>query len=333
MSGSNNINELVASNAIDVLDDTIDDAFMNNTLMNNTLMNNTSMNNTSMNNTSMNNTSMNNNIQNNLFNNSTGNGDIMNNTLMNNSNTDNFELMENGIPLDEFDNSNNIANTNSNSNLLLSPNRNVNNSSMVNNEVQFSDPATNLNNISNNLDNDLTNNSSNINQIMKDGLLETASNNSNVEKNMEDYFYLDSIKDNMNLDITNNLVNNSVNTTNVSNGKLPENGVKISDNFILEFPARMSDGRQFTDYKSNGFLNLHEEELNTTLEYRMYLQNNAEKIMDNNYNIVASINDCSDCPGYEIVDTKSLLTCNKETCIEELKNNSGMGFDIKYVAS
>ena len=55
--------------------------------------------------------------------------------------------------------------------------------------------------------------------------------------------------------------------------------------------------------------------------------------MDNNYNIVASVNECSDCPGYEIVDTKSLLTCNKETCIEELKNNSGMGFDIKYVTS
>ena len=94
----------------------------------------------------------------------------------------------------------------------------------------------------------------------------------------------------------------------------------------------MSDGRQFTDYKSNGFLNIHEEEVKTTLEYRLYLQKNAENIMDNNYNIVASINDCSNCPGYQIVNTKSLLTCSKESCIQELKDDSGLGFDIQYVA-
>ena len=54
--------------------------------------------------------------------------------------------------------------------------------------------------------------------------------------------------------------------------------------------------------------------------------------MDNNYNIIASINNCSDCPGYQIVDTKSLLTCSKESCIQELKDDSGLGFDIQYVA-
>ena len=54
--------------------------------------------------------------------------------------------------------------------------------------------------------------------------------------------------------------------------------------------------------------------------------------MDNNYNIVASIKDCSNCPGYQIVNTKSLLTCSKESCIQELKDDSGLGFDIQYVA-
>ena len=49
--------------------------------------------------------------------------------------------------------------------------------------------------------------------------------------------------------------------------------------------------------------------------------------------IIASINDCSDCPGYQIVDTKSLLTCNKESCIQELKDDSGLGFDIQYVVA
>ena len=118
---------------------------------------------------------------------------------------------------------------------------------------------------------------------------------------------------------------NSVKATNREN--------RATDNFHLDFPARMSDGRQFTDYRSNGFLNLHEQELKNTLEYRLYLQNNAETIMNNNFNIVASINNCSDCPGYQIVDTKSLLTCSKESCVQELKNESGIGFDVQYVAN
>ena len=287
------------------------------------------------------NNSMNNIIQDNsILSNSTNNSmnNSMNNTLINSSNSTEFGLFENGIPLTEFDNSNNSANTSNNQNLLASPNRNVNVNRNVNTNVRFSDPMNSLNSISDNMNttmsNNVSNNSNNINTILSNGLLETSTNNSTED--LENYFYIDDNRNSVNMNL------NSVSADNVNSSSLLDvninkdvnaNGTKVSDNFELEFPARMSDGRQFTDYKSNGFLNLHEQELKTTLEYRLYLQNNAEKIMDNNYSVTASVNECSDCPGYQIVDTKSLLTCNKESCIEELKNESGLGYDIKYVAA
>ncbi len=290
-------------------------------------------------NTSVNNISVNNlpnismNIQDNtILSNNTSNttNTNMNNTLANNMND--FEIYDNGVPLAEFGNSNKNSNTNTNQNITKSPNRKLsNNGNVVNTNVKFAVPSDNINNISNNVNTTLSNNNnSNINKILKDGLLETSTNNSSTQGDLEDYYYLDDNKNanTLGFGTGTNLKNIDINKTNPD-----ANGTKISDNFVLNFPARMSDGRQFTDYKSNGFLNLHEQEVNTTLEYRLHLQNNAETIMDNNYNIVASVNDCSDCPGYQIVDTKSLLTCSKESCVQKLQNESGLGFDIKYVTA
>ena len=33
------------------------------------------------------------------------------------------------------------------------------------------------------------------------------------------------------------------------------NNLKVTDNVELDFPARMNDGRQFTDYRPNCYLN------------------------------------------------------------------------------
>ena len=312
----NNTNSLVASNAVNDFENTLDNVFGVNLLDN-----------TGVNNTGVNNIIQTNNVQSNQ-NNSI---DLLNNTLLNN--TSEFEIFDNGTPLAEFDNSNKNSNTNVNQNIIKVPNRklgNNNNNNVVNTNVEPSDPINNIVNISNNINTNISNNNNNVDSILKDGLLETSSNSSDTQ----DFYYLDSNTD-TNTNINSNINTNAVNLKDidVSNTNVDSNNVKISDNFVLEFPARMSDGRQFTDYKSNGFLNLHEQELKNTLEYRLYLQNNAETIMDNNYNIIASINNCSDCPGYQIVDTKSLLTCSKESCIQELKDDSGLGFDIQYVAA
>ena len=329
----NNNGSLVAANSIDKLEDTLDKQFgVNITGNKNTSVNNTSVNNTSVNN--LPNISMN--MQDNtILSNNTSNTSNTSNTNMNNilaNNMGDFEIYENGVPLAEFVNSNKNSNTNTNQNITKSPNRKLsNNTNVVNTNVKFAVPSDNINNISNNVNTTLSNNNnSNINKILKDGLLETSTNNSSTQGDLEDYYYLDDNKNENTLGFgtQTNLKDIDINKTNPD-----ANGTKISDNFILNFPARMSDGRQFTDYKSNGFLNLHEQEVKTTLEYRLHLQNNAETIMDNNYNIVESVNNCSDCPGYQIVDTKSLLTCSKESCVQKLQNESGLGFDIKYVTA
>ena len=336
-SNENNTNSLVASNAINEFEDNLDNVFgvnlldNNNTGISNTGISNTGISNIGINNTGISNTSVSNIIQsNNVQSNQNSSVDSLNNTLLNN-NSD-FEIFDNGTPLSEFDNSNKNSNSNVNQNIIKAPNRklgnNNNNNNVVNTNVEPSDPINNIVNISNNINSNLSNSNSNVDSILKDGLLETSSNSSDTQE----FYYLDS---NNNTNINSNINTNAVNLKDidVSNTNVDSNNVKISDNFVLEFPARMSDGRQFTDYKSNGFLNLHEQELKNTLEYRLYLQNNAETIMDNNYNIIASINNCSDCPGYQIVDTKSLLTCSKESCIQELKDDSGLGFDIQYVVA
>ena len=289
-----NINSLKAFNSINTLEDTLDDVFgINNTNINNT------------------------NIQSNIIQNnnqSYNNNQSDNNNLLNNN--FNFEIFGNGTPLSEFDNSN----KNVNQNIIKSPNRKVTTNNVVNSNIDKTEPINNIINISNNINTIIKNSNNNNNNILKDGLLETSTLDNDLIS--EEYYYLDNT-DNISNNISNNISDNI--SDNVSDN--------VSDNFVLEFPARMSDGRQFTDYKSNGFLNLHEQELKNTLEYRLYLQENAENIMSNNYNIIASINDCSDCPGYQIVDTKSLLTCNKESCIQELKDESGLGFDIQYVTA
>ena len=60
---------------------------------------------------------------------------------------------------------------------------------------------------------------------------------------------------------------------------------RATDNFNLDFPARMSDGRQFTDYRSTCYLNIPEQKM-STYQYRQFLKHNAEKIMGNFNNIM-----------------------------------------------
>jgi hypothetical protein len=101
-----------------------------------------------------------------------------------------------------------------------------------------------------------------------------------------------------------------------------------TDNFHLDFPARMADGRQFTDYRSNCLLNLPERNM-TTYQYRQYLTANAEKIMNNYTTINNYITGCKECSDYEIVPAYLAVNCNKETCTRDINNQSGVG--IYYV--
>lgn len=245
-------------------------------------------------------------INSNIFNSNT-NMDNMNNTLMNNMNNDLSN--DTGILLDDFNNSNNSLNIPANNSILASPERSINNNKNINMTV-----------------NDSMNSMNNLNNTVKEKMNMKNIDSVDFDLSTNDYTYLE---DDLNRS-SSTYFNNDISKEDLGISEKHSKD-KVSDNFVLDFPARMSDGRLFTDYKSSGILNLYEKELTSTLEYRIYLQNNAEKIINNNYNIAESLADCNSCPGYEIVDSKILLTCNKESCSQGINNENGVGIDIQYV--
>ena len=72
------------------------------------------------------------------------------------------------------------------------------------------------------------------------------------------------------------------------------------DNFYKHCPPVMSDGRLFTDYRSNIRVNeylKYVNGINRDDDYRLFLQSNAEKILDDQWenevaNKLRSANDC-----------------------------------------
>lgn len=69
----------------------------------------------------------------------------------------------------------------------------------------------------------------------------------------------------------------------------------MSDNYFKQCPAVMSDGRLFTDYKTATRLNEGIKNINGIRQnddYRLFLQSNAESIMNNRWNYTKAKNLC-----------------------------------------
>ena len=99
---------------------------------------------------------------------------------------------------------------------------------------------------------------------------------------------------------------------------------KVPDNNVPSFPSRMSDGRGFTDYRTNCITNNILSTDMTSWEYRYYLQNNAAKFVDedrNNMNTLLEYNG----PNAPEVPVKNIQNCDKAKCSIEPFNESGLG--------
>lgn len=107
------------------------------------------------------------------------------------------------------------------------------------------------------------------------------------------------------------------------------NFTHATDGFHLDFPAIMNDGRQFTDYRSNCFMNAPEKKM-STFEYRQFLKNNAVKIMNNKEKIQGYVSECKSCSDYSIVEPSLYLTCDASNCTSNIMNNDGIGLYVKY---
>jgi len=103
---------------------------------------------------------------------------------------------------------------------------------------------------------------------------------------------------------------------------------KVSNNKYFDSPALMSDGRQFTDYRPscdmNNMLRV-KNSLPNSFKYRMFMTNNAEKIMDLNRVNACNINCSKPCNGDQVMlPEQTRVTCNKENC-DSVALNSAVG--------
>tara|TARA_B100000900_G_C20589150_1_gene720918 strand:- start:2409 stop:2741 length:333 start_codon:yes stop_codon:yes gene_type:complete len=99
---------------------------------------------------------------------------------------------------------------------------------------------------------------------------------------------------------------------------------KVPDNYYETFPSRMSDGRTFTDYRTNCITNNGISQNMTSWEYRYYLQNNASEIVNKERADRDSILAYSG-PNAPEVPVKNIQNCNKGFCTIENFNENGLG--------
>jgi len=121
------------------------------------------------------------------------------------------------------------------------------------------------------------------------------------------------------------------------NNTVTDKCYKTSNNKYFGCPPRMDDGRHFTDYRSNCYVNNLAKSNNKTynsFQYRMFLTQNANKIMDLNRGLSCQKNCCGPCEKpYEtgtMLPEKNVQTCNTGTCTVNRLNNRGLGLGRSY---
>ena len=102
---------------------------------------------------------------------------------------------------------------------------------------------------------------------------------------------------------------------------------KTSDNVNLDFPARMADGRIFTDYRQNCIMN---NELSTNMnsfDYRYFLTQNGMKIQSDSYAKLEGEVKCDSCNYQTVLPVKNVQNCNNGVCNISLNDPNGLGLD------
>ena len=106
---------------------------------------------------------------------------------------------------------------------------------------------------------------------------------------------------------------------------------KVTDNYQLDFPARMADGRQFTDFRPNCYLNNELGQNMGSWQYRTYLTRNAQKIHSQFIQEQVNKSECTSCTGAKVPDVKTVMDCtNQNTCHYMMKDQEGLGQGRKY---
>ena len=108
------------------------------------------------------------------------------------------------------------------------------------------------------------------------------------------------------------------------------------DNKHLQCPPRMSDGRHFTDYRTNCHVNNLVRTNNAVTNshgYRTFLTSNATKLMDINRSYASQKNGCGDCnDGHNttMLPEQAVQICDNRSCNVDFVNRNGLGLGRKY---
>ena len=105
---------------------------------------------------------------------------------------------------------------------------------------------------------------------------------------------------------------------------------KVSDNVELDFPARMNDGRQFTDYGPNCKMNFAITGDTGSWSERQYLIHNAEQIHKQMMDDVIQHTACTKCSDDTVLPVKTSVTCYPDTCKYNVVNKEGLGQGRDY---
>ena len=108
---------------------------------------------------------------------------------------------------------------------------------------------------------------------------------------------------------------------------------KTSNNKYFDCPARMDDGRGFTDYRPNSTVNdmiRYSNNIMGSNEYRQFLINNAVNIMNVSNQYTASKMGCNSC-NYEPVPFNTQCDYNNNFPVCNTTNPNGIGIKNKVV--
>lgn len=112
---------------------------------------------------------------------------------------------------------------------------------------------------------------------------------------------------------------------------------KTSNNKHFSCPPRMDDARHFTDYRPNCYVNniiRANNKLMNSFEYRKFLTDNANKLMEMNRTYACQKNCCGPCKQpYDdgtMMPEQTITNCNKHTCDVGVNNINGLGQGRNY---
>ena len=112
---------------------------------------------------------------------------------------------------------------------------------------------------------------------------------------------------------------------------------KTSDNKFFGCPPRMADGRHFTDYRPSCYINnliKAENGIQNSFQYRQFLSQNGEQLMDINRSHACEKNCCVPCaepfnPGTMLPEINKWV-CDKHSCRLIGNDPNGLGTGRVY---